>query len=99
MAAHTPVEIVPTDVSEEETTPVPRVLFESTDVPLIKYALEDVRFALPDTSKAYVAGVLLIPTKLLVVSTTKIPVPSAFCNEIAVVALVPGLITTEAGEV
>ena len=91
--------IIPTCVSAEETTAEPSVVAFNTEVPLMLYALDEERLALPVTSKANDPGVILIPILLFDVSTTKIFVPSAFCNAIAVVALAPGLITTEAVEV
>ena len=53
------------------------------------------RLAVPVTSSANDPGVMLMPILLFVVSTTRMFVPSAFCNVIAVVVFAPGFIARE----
>ena len=97
--AQVPEDITPTLVKEEDKTLPPKVDALNTETPAIKYAFVVVRLEFPLTSRAYVDGVLFIPTKLFVVSTTRILVPSAFCNAIPVVAFAPGLIAKDAFDV
>ena len=93
--AQTPVEMVPTEVNDELTTPVPNVFELNTDVPLILNTLPVEMFVSPATSKVYEGAVtLLIPTLLLTVSTLTIVVPSNLSSWIPVVELAPFLMVT-----
>ena len=65
---------MPTDVSEEETTPIPRVLLDNTEVPLILNTLLVDIFVSPATSRVYAGFPTASPmlTLPLVVSAFKI---------------------------
>ena len=98
--AHTPVEIVPTDVRDEVVTLEPNTVELNIEVVLILKTLPLDIFVSPDTSSAYAgAETLLIPTLEFVVSTLITGVPPKFCNWIPVVELAPGLIATAAEDV
>ena len=98
--AHTPVEIVPTDVRDEVVTLDPNTVELNMEVVLILNTLPLDIFVSPDTSSAYAGAVtLLIPTLEFVVSTLITGVPSNLSNCMPVVELAPGLIETPAEDV